>query len=130
MHLKKSVMDYKVEHLKIVANGCQNTKTTEDKKFWINAHTLIEKQFNQDRNTSIHLKKNDQDIKVNFIFWFLLMIFYLCFYHRMWANWLCIYIVKSSGHFQQTNLRLPKCLWMLNTECNAHQIDILDNLPD
>ena len=38
------------QHLKIVTNGHQYTKTTEDKKFTlgINAHTPIGKQSNQD----------------------------------------------------------------------------------
>ena len=54
MHLKKSVMRLQIT-AKIVTNGHQYTKTTEDKKFifWINAHTPIEKQSNQDWNTPI-----------------------------------------------------------------------------
>ena len=42
---KKVQWDYKLKHLKIVTNGDQYTKTTEDKKliFWINAHNPIEK---------------------------------------------------------------------------------------
>ena len=71
--LEKSAMSYKLQHLKIVTNGHQYTKTTEDKKFifWINAHTPIEKQFNQDWNTPIHLERNGPHIKVPLIFWFL-----------------------------------------------------------
>ena len=43
--LEKNVM---IQHLKIVTNGHQYTKTTEDKKFTfrVNAHTPIEKQSN------------------------------------------------------------------------------------
>ena len=72
----------------------------EDKKFifCINAHTPIEKQSNQDRNTPIHLESNGSHIKVPLIFWFLIMIFYFCFYHQLWVKWLCIDIGNSSGH--------------------------------
>ena len=50
MHLKKIVTRNKLQHLKIVTNGRQYANTTEDKRFifGINAHTLIEKQSNQD----------------------------------------------------------------------------------
>ena len=49
MHLKNSVMRPQITPFKIVINGHQYTKTTEDLKFifWINAHTPIEKQSNQ-----------------------------------------------------------------------------------
>ena len=80
--------------------------------FWINAHTPIEKQSNQDWNTSIHLKSNGPHIKVPLIFWFLIMIFYLCFYHQLWVKWVCIDIGNSSGHIGQTHSRFPKYLWM------------------
>ena len=92
--------DYKLQHLKIVTNGHQYTKTTEDKKFifWINAHTPIEKQSNQDWNTPIHLESNGPHIKVPLIFWFLIMIFYWCLYHQLWVKWLCIDTGNSSGH--------------------------------
>ena len=127
--LEKSVM---IQHLKIVTNGHQYTKTTEDKKFtfWINVHTPIEKQSNQDWNTSIHLKSNGPHIKVPLIFWFLIMIFYLCFYHQLWVKWVCIDIGNSSGHIGQTHSRFPKYLWMFDTEWKAHQFDILDNLSN
>ena len=127
---KKVQWDYKLQHLKIVTNGHQYTKTTEDKKFifWINAHTPIEKKSNQDWNTPIHLESNGQHIKVPLIFWFLIMIFYLCFYHQLWVKWVCIDIGNSSGHIGQTHSRFPKYLWMFRTEWNAHQIDILNNL--
>ena len=75
-----------------------------------------------------HLKNNGPDIKVPLIFWFLIMIFYLCFYHQLWVKWVCIDIGNSSGHIGQTHSRFPKYLWMFDTEWNAHQIDILDNL--
>ena len=59
----------------------QYRKTNEDRKFiiWINAHIPIEKQSNQGWNTSIHLKHNAPHMKVPLIFWFLIMISYLCF---------------------------------------------------
>ena len=58
------------------------------------------------------------------------MIFYLCFYHQLWVEWVCIHNGNSSGHIGQTNSQFPKYLWMFDTEVNAHQIDILDNLLD
>ena len=127
---KKVLWDYKLEHLKIVTNGHQYTKTTEDKKFifWINAHTPIEKQSNQDWNASIHLKSNGPHIKVPLVFWFLIMTFYLCFYHQLWVKWVFIDIGVSSGHTEQTHSWFPKYLWMFGTESRGHQIDILDNL--
>ena len=73
--------------------------------FWINAHSPIEKQSNEDWNTSIHLKRNDPHIKVPLIFWFLIMIFYLCFYHHLWVKCVCIDIGNSSGHIEQTHSR-------------------------
>ena len=129
---KKVLWDYKLEHLKIVTNGHQYTKTTEDQKFvfWLKARTPIEKQSNQDWNTPIHLKINGPDIKVPLIFWFLIMIFYLCFYHQLSGKWVCIHIGNNSGHIGQTNARFTKYLWMFDTEWNAHQIDIPDNLFD
>ena len=81
-------------------------------------------------NSPIHLESNGLHIKVPLIFWFLIMIFYLCFYHQLWVKWVCIDIGNSSGHIGQTHSRFPKYLWMFDTECNAHQIDILDNLFD
>ena len=96
MHFKKSVMRLQITAFKIATNGHQYTKTTEDKKFifWINAHTPIKEQSNQDWNISIyisiHLKGNGWHIKVALIFWFLIMIFYLCFYHQLWVKWVCI----------------------------------------
>ena len=96
--------------------------------FWINAHTQIEKQSNQDWNTLIHLKSKGPHITVPLIFWFLIMIFYLCFYHQLWVKWVCMDIENSSGYTGQTHSRFPKYLCMFDTEWNAHQIDILDNL--
>ena len=127
---KKVLWDYKLQHLKIVTNGHQYTKATEDKKFifWINAHSPIEKQSNQDWNISIHLKNNGPHIKVPLIFWFFTMIFYLCFYHQLWVKWVLIHIGNCSGHIGQTHSRFPKYLSMSDTECNANQSYILDNL--
>ena len=60
--------------------------------FWINAHTPIEKQTNQDWNTPIHLKNNGPHIKVSLILWFLIKTFNLCFYRQLWVKWVCIHI--------------------------------------
>ena len=118
--------------LQIVTKGHQYTKTTKDKKFifWINAHTTIEKQPNQNWNTPIHLESNGPHIKVPLIFWFLIMIFYFFFYHQLWVKWLCIDIRKSSGHIRQTHLLFAKYLWMFDTEWNANQTDIVDNVSN
>ena len=115
-----------MQHLKIVTNWHQYTKNTEDEKFifWINAHTPIEKQSNQDWNATIHWKNNCPHIKVPSIFCFLIIFFYLCFYHQLWVKWVCIRIKNSSG---QTHSRFPKYLWIFDTKWNAHQIYILDN---
>ena len=82
--LEKPTRDYKLQYLKIVTNGHQYTKNTEDEKFifWINAHTPID----QDWNTPIHVKNNGPHIKVSLIFWFVIMIFYLCLYHQLWIK--------------------------------------------
>ena len=83
-----------------MTNGHQYRKTTENKKFifWINAHTPLEKKSNQDWNTPIHLESNGEHIKDPLIFWFLTMIFYLCFYHQLSVKWLCIDTGNTSGH--------------------------------
>ena len=122
--------DYKWQHLKIVTNGHHYTKTAEDKKFifWINARTAIEKQSNEDCYTSIHWNSNGPHIKVHLIFWFLIMIFYLCLFNQLWFKWVCIDTGNSSRYIGQTHSRIPKYLWVCGTEWNAHQIDILDNL--
>ena len=128
--LEKGLMNYKLQHLKEVTKGNQYIKTTEEKKFisCINAHTPIEKQSTQDWNTPIHLNSNGPHMKVLLILRFFIMIFYLRFYHQLWVKWVCIDIRNSSGHTGQTLSRFPKRLWMFDTEWNAHQIDILDNL--
>ena len=132
MHLKKSVMRLEIAAFKnCVTNGHQHTITEDEKfTFWINAQTPIEKQSNQDWSTPIHLKNNGPHIKVPLIFWFLIMILYLCFYYQLWVKWVCIQIGNSSGHIGQTHSRFPKYLRMSDTNCNSHQIDILDNLFD
>ena len=79
-------------------------------------------------NSPIHLESNGLHIKVPLIFWFLIMIFYFCFYHQLWVKWLYIDIWNSSGHSGQTHSWFPKYVWTFNTEWNAHQFDILDNL--
>ena len=75
--LEKKCNETKNYSIANLTNGHQYTKTTKDKKFifWINAHTPIEKQSNQDWNTSIHLKSNGPHTKVSLIFWFLIMVF-------------------------------------------------------
>ena len=83
MHLKKSVMRAQITVFKNcnkwtpVYKGHWRWKLI----FWINAHSPIEKQSNQDpsNNTPIHLKNNGSHIKVPLIFRFLIMSFYLCF---------------------------------------------------
>ena len=92
----------------------QYRKTNEDRKFiiWINAHIPIEKQSNQGWNTSIHLKHNAPHMKVPLIFWFLIMISYLCFYHQLWVKWVYIHIGNSCG---QTHSRFAKNLSMFDT---------------
>ena len=130
INLKKASWDCKLEHLKLLTNRHQHTKTTKDEKkiiFWINAHTPIENQSNQDWNTPIHLKNSIQHIKVLLTIWFLIMTFNLSFYHQWWVKWICIHIVNSSGLIGQTHSWFPKFLWMFVTEWNVHQIAILDN---
>ena len=85
-------------------NGHKYTKTTEDQKFlfWINDHIQIEKQSNHDWNTPI-LSKDNSPHKVPLIFWFLIMIFYLCFYQQWWVKWVCIMLGINSGHIGQTH---------------------------
>ena len=77
---------------------------------------------------SIHLKNNGTHIKVPLIFRFLIIIFDLCFYNQLWVKWACIHIGNNSGHTEQTHLQFLKFLWMYDTELDAHQIGILDNL--
>ena len=69
MHWKKGI-NYKLQYLKTVTNWHSYTKNAEDGKsiFWINTHTPIGKQSNQDWNTPIHLKNNDPHIKVPLFF--------------------------------------------------------------
>ena len=80
---------------------------TEKFTFRINAHTLIEKQSNQDWNTPIHLKDNGPHIKVPLIFRFLTLIFYLYFYCQLWVKWVCIHTGNNPGHIGQTHSRFP-----------------------
>ena len=51
----------------------------------------------------------------------------LCFYHQLRVKLVCIHTGNNFCHIEQTHLRLPKCLWMFDTESNGHQIGILDN---
>ena len=70
--------------------------------FWINSHTPMEKQSNQDWKTQIYLKINGPHIKVPLILWFLIITFNLCFYHQLWVKWVCIRIGNSSGYITRT----------------------------
>ena len=79
---------------------------------------------------AIHSKNNGLHIEIPLIFWFLIMILYSCFYHQLWVKWIFIHIRNSFGYIGQTHSRFPKCLWMFDTEWNAHQIDILDYFYD
>ena len=45
-------------------------------------------------------------------------------------NGYVIPIGSNSDHTEKTHLWFPKCLWFFDTEWNAHQIRILDNLFD
>ena len=98
--------------------------------FWINAYPPVEKRSNQDWNSLIHLKNKGPHTKVPLIFWFLTMTFNLRFYPLFWVTWVCIHIRNSFGRIRQTHAQLPKSLCTFDTEWNAHQIGILDNLFD
>ena len=98
--------------------------------FWINVHTPIEKQSNQDWIPVSISKIRVHILKVPSIFWFLIMTFNLCFYHQSCVKWICIDIVNGSGHIGQTHSLFSKFLWVFDTELNAHQIGIVDNLFD
>ena len=82
------------------------------------------------KNTLIHLKNCGPRIKVPLILWLLIMIFYLCFYHQLLVKCVCIHIGNDSGHTEETHARFSKYLRLLDTECNAQQIDILDSFLD
>ena len=56
------------------------------------------------------------------------MIFTLSLFRKMLFFMKCIDIGHSSGDIGLTHSRFPKYLGILETEWNAHQIDILDNL--
>ena len=58
----------------------------------------------------IHLKNKGPYINVPLIFWFLIIIFTLCFSHQLWVKWVYIHVGNSSGHIGQTHSRFPKCL--------------------
>ena len=105
--------------MKIATSGHQYTKTTENEQviFCINAQSPIEKKSNQDWNAPIHLNNNGPYIKVSLIFLFLLIIFYFCFYHRLWVKLVCLHIGSSSVHIELTHSLLPKYLWMFDTDC-------------
>ena len=97
--------------------------------FWINACTPIKNQSNQDWHTQC-LKNNGPHITVPLIFWFLIVTFNLYFHQQLCVKWICIHIRISSGHIGQIHLQFPKCVWMFDTEWNAHQISTLYNLFD
>ena len=84
MHLRKSAMRLQITAFK----NCK--KWTPVLKIKRIAHSLTEKQSNQDWNASIHLKTNEPPTKVSLIFWFLFMMFCWCFYHQLCVKWVCI----------------------------------------
>ena len=59
-------------------------------------------------------------MKVHLIFWFLIMIFYLCFYRQLWAKQVRTDIGNSSGHIGETHSRLLKYLWIFDTGCTSN----------
>ena len=63
-----------------------------------------------------NLTKTETRIKVPLIFWFLIMIFDLCFNHQLRVKWVCIHIENNSGHIEQTHLQFPKYLWLFETQ--------------
>ena len=85
----------------------QITASTTCNKWTTVKNAPTEKKSNQNWNTPIHLKNNGPNIKVPLIFWFLIMIFYLCFHHQLWVKWVCIHIENSSGDIGQTHSRIP-----------------------
>ena len=120
MHLKKGVMDCKLEHLKIVTLSW----IPAYKDYWRWKVYILNKCFYSNWQTiypRLKYPHNGPHIKVPLIFWFLIITFNLCFHHQLLIKWVCI-------HIEQTHLRFPKHLWMFDTELNAHQISILDNL--
>ena len=72
MNLKKRVMRLQITVFKNCNKGTPVYKNTENEKFmfWINTHTPIEKQSNQDWNSSIYLKNIGPHVKVASIFSF------------------------------------------------------------
>ena len=58
----------------------------------------LKKKIDQDWNTSIHLESDGEHIKGPLLFWFLIMILYLCFYHHLSVKWLCIDTRNSFEH--------------------------------
>ena len=81
--------------------------------FWINSHTPMEKQSNQDWKTPIYLKIKGPHVKVPLIFWFLIITFKLFFYHELWVKWVCIRIGNRSGHITPTYSGSRSVCWFL-----------------
>ena len=123
---KKVLCDCKSEHSKIVTNGHQHTKTTEDEK----VYTLNKCLYSNWKTIYPRLKyfHNGPHKKVPLNFWFFIMTFNLCFHYQLWIKLVCLHIIISSGHVEQTHSQFPKYLWMFDTEWDAHQISILDKL--
>ena len=113
-HFKKSgafTSTCKLENIKVVKNGHHHIKTTEDEEiFWINAYPPIEKHYNKNLDTTIHLKNRGPSIKVPSISWFLIMNFSLCLYHQLSIKSLCTCILEIFiVIFRQTPFSL-KCM--------------------
>ena len=110
MHLEKSVVRLQITAFK---NCSKWTPVYKDYWRWkvyiLNKCSYFNwKKSNQDWNTPIHIESNGQHIKVPLIFWFFIMIFYICFYHQLWVKWLCLDIGNSSGHIVQTHSQFRK----------------------
>ena len=88
--IEKSVMGLKVGALENCNKWTYNIQSLLKMKrfiFWINLHTPIEKQYNEDWKIPIHLKNNGPLIKVPLIFWFLIIAIKFCFYYQLNTYW-------------------------------------------
>ena len=122
MHLKKGAMRLQVRTFK----NCNIVMDTSIQRLLKMKSFILNKCLYSNWQTiypRLKYPHNGQHINVPLIFWFLIMTFNLCFHHQLLIKWVCIHIGQSHSWF-------PKRLWMFDTELNAHQISILDNLRD